>query len=139
MTGGDGTTSNFSSMAALQHERVDNDNSCGGEAGRDVLARKTRYQKTRSNSCSTTTRTTACSSARWWSEPPRRSGDSSAYFAQEDQEDGSRWRAQHGCHWQRREQVAANKTLETTIMISEEANPTGQRTRVMDMNMSLTF
>ena len=30
MTGGDGTTSNFSSMAALQHERVDNDNSCGG-------------------------------------------------------------------------------------------------------------
>ena len=33
----------------------------------------------------------------------------------------------------------ANKTLETTIMISEEANPTGQRTRVTDMNMSLTF
>ena len=32
-----------------------------------------------------------------------------------------------------------NKTLVTTIMISEEANPTGQRTRVMDMNMSLTF
>ena len=85
MTGGDGTTSNFSSMAALQHERVDNDNSCGGEAGRDVLARKTRYQKTRSNSCSTTTRTTACNSARRLSEPPRRSGDSSAYFAQEDQ------------------------------------------------------
>ena len=38
MTGGDGTTSNFFSMAALQHERVDNDNSWGGEAGRDVLA-----------------------------------------------------------------------------------------------------
>ena len=39
MTGGDGTTSNFSSTAALQHKRVDNDNgSGGGEAGRDVLA-----------------------------------------------------------------------------------------------------
>ena len=46
---------------------------------------------------------------------------------------------QHCRHWQRREQVAASKTLETTIMISEEANPTGQRTRVTDMNMSLTF
>ena len=32
-----------------------------------------------------------------------------------------------------------NKTLVTTIMISEEAHPTGQRTRVTDMNMSLTF
>ena len=85
------------------------------------------------------TRTTACSSGCQWSEPPQRSGESSAYIAQQDQEDSSRWRAQHGRHWQRREQVAANKTLETTIMISEEANPTGQRTRVTDMNMSLTF
>ena len=36
MTGGDGTTSNFPSTAALQHQSVDNDGGWGG-AGRDVL------------------------------------------------------------------------------------------------------
>ena len=32
-----------------------------------------------------------------------------------------------------------SKTLVTTIIMSEEAHPTGQRTRMTDMNMSLTF
>ena len=31
MTGGGGTTSNFSSTAALQHERVGNDDGCGDD------------------------------------------------------------------------------------------------------------
>ena len=97
--------------------------------------KNTRSQRTRPYSCSTTTRTTACSSARRWSGPPRRSGDSSVYSAQEDQEDGRRrrWRAQYVRHRQRK------KTVVTTTIISGEAHPTGQRTRVTDMNTSLTF
>ena len=143
MTGGDGTTSNFPSTAALQHQSVDNDGGWGGleEMFYCKRPRETRNQRNGQKAVAAVPRLgrqrtaqpaggvnpheEAGTQAHILLKKIRRTVAGGGHSTVVTSSAGSR--------------LPPNKTLVTTIMISEEANPTGQRTRVMDMNMSLTF